>query len=438
MKILIAVHGFPPTHFAGAERTGERIAHWLLEQGHDIEVFTCEKLDDPNTRIETSTENGLVIHRFYYDIKQGDYFQNLYDDPRIGEAFRQVLAQNTFDIVHIVSGYLLGVQVIDAAKSLELPVVLTLTEFWFMCFRLNLLTANNEMCVGPDSDEKCMRCVMEDQRRYRLPAQKAPAIANAFWSIARHTSYAQTQIEAAARRRLILKDALESVDQVICPSQFLITKFQEYGYNTSRFTYIRHGAKPSAAPLDVQPQPLQAAALRLGFIGQIKAHKGVDLLLDAVIPLIEAGHPITLNLWGSKSGDDAYSTAQENRTAKFPAIRWMGSYATEQLPEVLSGFDILVVPSRWYENSPAVILEAYTAGIPVIATDLGGMKEMVHEGRNGLRFALNDASDLQAKIKQLLEHPQLLADLRAGIPPVPTLDSELEAILAVYQQVTQL
>ncbi|MEZ4670776.1 MAG: glycosyltransferase [Anaerolineae bacterium] len=173
MKVLIAVHGFPPTHYAGGERAAERIALWLVGQGHQVEVFAPEKLDDPNTRVESSTENGMVVHRFYYDVKQGDHFQNLYDDARVGQAFRKLLESNTYDVLHVVSGYLLGGQVIHTAREFGLPIVLTLTEFWFMCFRLNLLNAMNEMCVGPESDDKCARCALEDQRRFRLPAQQA-------------------------------------------------------------------------------------------------------------------------------------------------------------------------------------------------------------------------------------------------------------------------
>lgn len=78
MRVLIAIHGFPPTHYAGSERAAERIARWLVDKGHHVEVFTLEKLDDPNTRLETAIENGITIHRLFYDLKsQGDYFKSL-------------------------------------------------------------------------------------------------------------------------------------------------------------------------------------------------------------------------------------------------------------------------------------------------------------------------------------------------------------------------
>jgi glycosyltransferase involved in cell wall biosynthesis len=433
VKVLIAIHGYPPTYYAGSERAAERIAQWLIAHGHHVEVFTCERLDDPDTRVETSIENGIVIHRLNYDLKTGDYFQNLYDDPRVGAAFRQVLEQNTFDVVQVVSGYLLGGQVIHAAKEAGIPVVLTLTEFWFMCFRLNLLTANNEMCIGPESDEKCMRCVLEDQRRYRLPAEKAPAVMDAFWGVAKHAPFAREQTATLARRRETLMSALNAVDLVICPSQFIMRKFGEYGFDTSRFVHLRHGLKQPPQKFKLTDNK---GVLRLGFLGQIKAHKGVDLIIDAVLPLIDQGAPISLEIWGSKVGNPSYGEGLEYQTKDYPTIRWAGSYNSDQLWNILSTMDILIIPSRWYENSPTVILEAQTFGLPVITTRLGGMQELIQHEKNGLLFELNNVKDLRTQIQRLLNEPDLLAQLRAGIPNIPTIDDEVGAIYAQYQKLT--
>ncbi len=308
---MIAIHGFPPTYYAGSERAAERIAQWLVEHGHHVEVFTCEKLDDRHTHVDTTTENGIVIHRLNYDLKAGDYFQNLYDDPRVGAAFQKVLEQNTFDVVHVVSGYLLGGQVIHTAKAAGLPVVLTLTEFWFMCFRLNLLTANNEMCIGPETDEKCMRCVLEDQRRYRLPAEKAPAVMDAFWEVAKRTPFAREHTTTLTHRRETLTAALDAVDVVLCPSQFIMNKFDEYIFDTSHFVHLRHGLKTPQKKFE--PSDTKRG-LRLGYMGQIKAHKGLDLIIEAIIPLIDQGADISLDIWGSRAGSPAYGKQLENQT----------------------------------------------------------------------------------------------------------------------------
>jgi glycosyltransferase involved in cell wall biosynthesis len=432
MKVLLAVHGFPPTHFAGAERAAERIALWLVDQGHSVEVFTLESLSDPNTHLTRSEERGFVVHRLHYDLKAGDYFQNRYDDPRVGAAFRDVLKQSAFDVVHVVSGYLLGGQVIHAAKASGIPVVLTLTEYWFMCERLNLLHRDNQMCVGPDSDHKCARCMIQDLRRYRIIQENVPALADVFWNTAKGIGLMRGWQDAFARRRETLNAALEAVDVVISPSRFLIEKFEEYRYDMRRATHIPHGLKPPATPVQ-RDSAASETRLRVGYLGQVKSHKGVDLLIDAVLPMLAAGAPIEVDVWGSSHGGEAYGEALQARTRDVAAIHWRGSFQGAQVWEVLSSIDVLVVPSRWYENSPTVILEAFTVGMPVLATRLGGMKEKIRHEQDGLLFEKDDAADLRRQLQRLLDEPDLLARLRQGIPPVPTVDDELGMIYAQYR-----
>lgn len=68
MRVLIAVHGFPPTHSAGAERRAERMAQWFHKQNHHVEVFTIESLTASETHFETRTQDGYTVHRLSYNI----------------------------------------------------------------------------------------------------------------------------------------------------------------------------------------------------------------------------------------------------------------------------------------------------------------------------------------------------------------------------------
>ena len=95
--------------------------------------------------------------------------------------------------------------------------------------------------------------------------------------------------------------------------------------------------------------------------------------------------------------------------------------------QALRESDVLVVPSRWYENSPNVILEAFAAGLPVVVADHGGMAEMVREGIDGLRFNPGDVSSLAGALRRLCDDPGLLERLRAGVRPPTTIDAEMRA-----------
>ncbi len=433
MRVLLTVHGYPPSHSAGAERQAERMAQWLTRHGHHVEVFAVEQLDAP-FRIDTSEQDGVTVHRIFYDLRgKDDAFTNSYDHPQIGIALRQVLAQRNFDLIHVISGYLMGGQVIHTAHEAGLPVVISPMEYWFLCTRLNLLQITGSLCSGPESDEKCMRCLMEDKRRYRRPAEVAPVMMDAFWTVARHLPFAHHTTDAIIRRRITLQNALNAADLVICNSRFLIEKFGEFGFDTRRYIHIRQGLA-STGDVKPVPTPRPDKTLRVGYVGQIKPHKGIDLLIEAVLKLINAGTPISLNLWGNETEDRIYTETLKSRSVNYPAIQWNGPYTGAKVWDVLASLDTLVIPSRWYENSPNVILEAFEMRLPVIVANLGGMAELVEHEKSGLHFQHNNVSNLAHQLQRLFDEPALLAQLQNGIPVVKTIDEEMEAVVAEYRQ----
>jgi glycosyltransferase involved in cell wall biosynthesis len=89
----------------------------------------------------------------------------------------------------------------------------------------------------------------------------------------------------------------------------------------------------------------------------------------------------------------------------------------------MSELDVLAVPSRWHENAPGVIFEAFAVRLPVVATDLGGLSEFARHEENGLLFELENASDLTRQLRRLDEEPGLLErhlyeGNRSGLSPL--------------------
>lgn len=440
MNILLASHGFPPTHSAGAERRTERMAKWLSKHGHRVEVFTVERVNDPHRRIETCVQDGFLVHRLYYDIHEGDPFENTYNEPFVGECLRRLLEKEQFDLLHIVSGYLLGVPAIEVAKQMGLPVVITLTEFWFMCTRLNLIQRTGALCTGPETVQKCTRCLLEDKRRYRLAAQNVPSLMDFIWPLSHRIGLTYEMQNQVQERQMRLKKALESVDLVISPSQHLIHKFHEFGFDTKNFVHIRQGlAVPPLEAIQSSFQRSPDSPLRVTYIGQLKYHKGVDLVVKAAIKLLEANQNLVLNLWGKETEAPEYVGQLKSLTASYHPIQWRGHFSGDRIWDILRETDVLVMPSRWYENSPNIILEAFAMRVPVIATNLGGMAELVSHEQNGLLFEIGNANELQYQIKRLLDdgHP-LLARLRRGIQAVKTLEQEMKEIIPQYAQLLRL
>jgi GT2 family glycosyltransferase len=102
------------------------------------------------------------------------------------------------------------------------------------------------------------------------------------------------------------------------------------------------------------------------------------------------------------------------------------------MPGILEDIDVLVVPSTWIENAPFIIREAFAAGVPVIASNLGGMAEMVRDGVDGLLFPAGDPAALAAAVRRLIDEPDLLARLRAGIRRPMAIEQDAAWLREVY------
>ena len=122
----------------------------------------------------------------------------------------------------------------------------------------------------------------------------------------------------------------------------------------------------------------------------------------------EDARPFELTLrvtdeWGQIVFEGETSTAKMKRSFD-ELVHWLtvdNPVPHGSIQEVLAGFDVLVVPSTWYENSPLTIHEARQCGVPVIASRLGGMEELVHDGVDGALFAPGDSVDLARVIRSL-------------------------------------
>ncbi len=87
-------------------------------------------------------------------------------------------------------------------------------------------------------------------------------------------------------------------------------------------------------------------------------------------------------------------------------------------PAVYADLDVLVVPSLWLENSPLVIHEAFQAGVPVIGARIGGITELIADGRNGRLYDAESAGELTALLQSVIDDPERLAAWAAHLPPV--------------------
>jgi glycosyltransferase involved in cell wall biosynthesis len=184
-----------------------------------------------------------------------------------------------------------------------------------------------------------------------------------------------------------------------------------------------------------QPKTRQGP-LRIGYLGQIARHKGIHLLIKAFqqVSSTTTQQP-RLMIYGNVAPASAYMAQLERLARGTRDIQFCGAYANAQVRDVLSEFDVLVVPSTWYEIGPLVILEAFAAGVPVVASRLPNLEYQVRDEVDGLLFEPDDVGDLARQLRRLVDDPGLLERLARGIVPVRDGEEELRDLEAIYQSV---
>jgi glycosyltransferase involved in cell wall biosynthesis len=150
--------------------------------------------------------------------------------------------------------------------------------------------------------------------------------------------------------------------------------------------------------------------LRIGFIGTLSYHKGAHVLAEAVRKL-SADKRFKVKIYGALEQFPEYAEILRAIAGEDERIEFCGTFPHDKIGEVLNGIDVLIVSSLWYENTPLVIHSAQAAKVPVVATNLGGMNEVVINGVNGFLFEKGDAGGLAEIILTLCNNASLVERL---------------------------
>jgi glycosyltransferase involved in cell wall biosynthesis len=187
----------------------------------------------------------------------------------------------------------------------------------------------------------------------------------------------------------------------LCPSRSLMDYLDRHGYapalHLPSFASIPPTVRSGAAPYPRGPP-------RVGWIGRLESYKGVEDLLRAFVRVLREFPEARLDLAGDGSARPALEALSE-RLRLGPAIRWWGRVRGPEKEDFFAGLRVLAVPSSQYENFPLVALEALARGRPVVGTAIGGIPEIVEDGRNGRIVPIQDPAALAEALLDVLRDP---------------------------------
>lgn len=492
LRVLLTVHQFLPKHGFGTERLTFDTGQELLRRGHEVYVLTTDVASSalPHDSTWDYDYKGLGVRTLGLDMRRSpDPLRYEYDNPRTAEHMRAYMRRIEPDLVHVVHAGRLSGSIVPAAKEFGVPVVFTATDFWSVCRVIHLKRADTgELCLGPDqAGTNCLRCFMARAQAAQQPrpapaaagtpqtsrgaqsTQSAPIISvargdnrglpvkvkgklksygaslpqrsdaelRAYLAVANSSPVSATKYGGRARavvdRIGFLRDVVNSTDRVIAPTRLNRDLLIRNGIDPHLITLSHYGMDTSEI-LTAPRSPENPPTLRFGYIGSLARHKGADTLIKAFKDLPRSLKPAELKVYGSRDRDAAYSRELEELVRDDRRVRFEGTFEGEKLGWVLSEIDVLVVPSRWYENTPLVVYSAFASGTPVIATDVGGLSEAIEHEKDGLLFEMDNAADLSAKLLRFLLDPELIGRLRSGMGPVKTARESVDELEGIYEE----
>lgn len=433
--VLFVIHQFLPRHAAGSEVYTLRLAQ-ALQRSARVVVFTTEAHAGVHSYAVRETEaDGVPVIEVSHQHTTA-WFERTWRDPAMERIFEGVLDRLKPDVVHFQHTAFHSIGYLEIARRRGIPTAYTLHEYYLLCPRMGQMRrADGVRCIAPEP-VTCGGCLGElglklgppdpDEGRGELRSRWRRAFRP---GKSDEPASLPERAEAITMRLDDLRGALAHVDQFISPSAFLKERFVIAGLIEEERILVSDNGQDLRPFAGLQREAHEG--LRVGYIGTISEFKGVHVLVQAMERLV--GFPgITAQIHGGLESFPDY-TADLRATATSPFITFAGRYKPDRVGEVLGQLDVLVVPSLWYENSPLTIKEAFLAGVPVVCSRLGGMREHVRDDVDGLHFETGDADDLARVLRRLAEEPGLLDRLREGIEPVKSIEQDARDMMERYR-----
>jgi glycosyltransferase involved in cell wall biosynthesis len=412
MKALILSHAHPKFSIGGAQEASYNLfsgikrqdswsAHYLAGVGPPVARHQAT----PLLSVPGATDETLFWSKdfdwFYLGSRELDDLTRHFE--------RLVRAQKP-DVInfHHVMGF--GIQAIRAVRRAagDVPIVMTLHEYLPIC-------ANHGQMIKTKSGALCSRA---------SPTECG-------------VCFPEIGPARLLRRELFIKSFFSEVDAFVSPSRFLLSRFADWGLPPEKLVMIENGLE-GGAPTPPRVVPAEGRRNRFAYFGQLNPFKGIRVLVDAVTRIPQS-------VWGD-SILSIFGGNLEHQPPEFQAaikdlfqnagrrLRFMGSYKSADLPNLMREVDWTIVPSTWWENAPVVIQEAFFHGRPIIASNIGGMAEKVHDGVDGLHFQVSNPESLAEVMTRALQDPGLWGQLRSGIRPPTSASQAAEQHVQLFER----
>jgi glycosyltransferase involved in cell wall biosynthesis len=412
VRILHVLHQYFPDHVGGTEHYARSLAQEQQREGHEVAIFFRQ--GGEGRTLENERVGGIQIYRATHGpFTPVRRFSSTLGDGYLAHSLIQVVSEVRPDLIHIHHLMGLPVNVVGELKR-SIPLVVTLHDYWWVCANAQLITDyDGQVCEGPRWWLNCARCGLA-KTRLGATGPVSPFVMPVFgW------------------RAGLLRRLMPRVTAWIAPTGFVASWHAAHGFDERRMHVVSHGIElPAADVAERAWDERRQAAVHFAYVGGLSPQKGVHILVEAFNRL-----PKTARL--TIAGDeDAFPDYVDDLRiqAAHRGIGFAGRLDRDEVWQLLSDADVLVVPSLWYETASLAVQEAFAMRTPVIAADHGALAERVVHEKDGLLVPRGDVTELYAAMLRTMYEPDLLPRLQDGIRPQAGIAEHTRQVDEVYKQ----
>jgi len=375
MKICTITYAHSPSNIGGADLYAEKISKQLLERGYDVFSISARPTFENSLSYSLEKKGNYKIYWFYplnistfHNVaKRSTLVQGIWrllDLWNIHSYYmvKKILKKEKPDIVHVHTPVGISPSVFKAVKSLGIPLVFTLHDYYLMCPRIGLLHASGEICTSP---------------------------------------HPVCKIYSKFNKKLVS----DAPDVVIAPSKFVMDMHVDNGlFNNSEKIFLPHGIESNMLNLAIDSHA-KRNRIDLLYVGSLAKHKGVHILIEAFKQVPQKD--MRLNIVGKGICEKELKKLANDDSR----IIFQGHVPDNVLKTFYEQSDFLIVPSIWYETFGLVILESFSCGTPVISSKIGAYQELIIDGYNGYLFEPGDISELNKVLEKSLDNESVYNEL---------------------------
>lgn len=363
MKILIFNSLYYPNIVGGAEISVQLLAESLLKSGLKSVVVSI------SNKSYVESINGVKVYyishsNLYWSRDAKKKNRLIKGIWHLADIYNSIISKKVDRIIDIEKPSIahtnnlagLSVSVWRVLRKKNIPIIHTLRDYYLLCPRSTMFT-NSKNC-----ERQCFSCRVFS---------------------------------------IVKKSLSRYVDTVIGVSKFILNRHLEENYFTEAKPYVVHNPIDN---INYKRKSKINKPLVFAYIGVLAESKGIELLLE-VFKEIRGDEKLVI------CGRGITEKYEEKLKKKYQSehIKFLGFVDAKRIfPEV----DVVVVPSLWNEPFPRVIMEAYSYGVPVVASNKGGIPEIVEEGKTGFMFDPGDGVNLKERINLFLRDPSIVLKMR--------------------------